>query len=427
MKNLCSLIIKIFGVAMSIDVKDFVNTKNGRILLGHIITMLKGIEFIEKPKTFEEWNKLNELGYEQHSSFLINAPPQHFLSVHLAWKRRSLEAEEIIADKFILYFDELSIGDRKAFCKVIQETIKNTLFRSEIFNVSKLSEINNSLFSILSSDNPINSVETLFYVLYFKLKDSLANWIVIYPMLNVLSKSFELGFDGIHIYDPKDESTWEKITVKYENAKFWHPSQTQSSEPNQNGIKEPKFNFTQFPDSTWLICENKGTCDGARENAAVKMKTFIAVLFSHSYLLSNILAKNSTIPHTYCKQFSADGSQTGVNEMSSSIGEIIPPILDEIILSDEIRSKLVNWYEKRERLKNEERRRVQTASQFLHYGIVATNLETFIHFFIVLDSLFGERHKVEAKITEGIQQIFPNDEMWNYKIQRLFDLSSHAK
>lgn len=409
---------------MSDNVQEFIKSRNGTILLGQIISMLKGIEFIDKPKSIEGWNKLKEIGYAQHSSFIADITFQHYLSFHLAWKRRSIETQEIIADKFILYFDELSNGGRKAFCETIQTTIKNILLRNEVFNLDKISEINNSLFSILSSDNPINSVEVLFHVLYFELKNSLADWIVIYPMQNISSKSFQLGFDGIYLYEPKDESTWGKITRNYENAKSWHPLESQSIEPRRNGAKEPKFNYTQFPNSTWLVCESKGTCDRVRENAAVKMRTFIAVLFSHSYLLSNILDKNSERPHTYCKQFPANNTRTGLSEMNASIGEIIPPIGSELIISEEILSRLVSWYEKRENLQDEKKRRVQVASQFLHYGIIAENLERFIHFFIVLDSLFGERHQVEAKITEGIKQLFPNDKKWEYKISRLFDLRS---
>lgn len=409
---------------MNHSIREFIETRNGRILLGHIISMLKGIEFVNKPKSVEDWNKLKEAGFSKHSSFILNITAQHYLSVSLGWKAKSIEMKEVIADKFILYFDELSKGDRKAFCKTIQATIKNTLLHIKVFDLNNQSETNKSLFSILSSDNPINSVEILFYLLYSGLKKTLADWIIIYPMKNISSKSFQLGFDDIYLYEPKDESAWENITHNFKNAKSWHPVESQAIESSRSGVKEPIFNYSQYPNSTWLIHKNKGTCDGVRENAGIKMRTFISVLFCHSHLLSNILDKSSERSHTYCKQFSSDDSQTGVREMNASIGEIIPPILSELVISEEIFSKIVNWYKKRENLPEEKQRRVQVASQFLHYGIIAENLERFFHFFIVLDSLFGERHKVEAKITEGIQKTFPNDEMWDYKISRLFDLRS---
>lgn len=409
---------------MSDNIQEFIKSRNGAILLGQIISMLKGIEFIDKPKLIEDWNKLKEIGYAQHSSFMVNITPQHYLSFHLAWKRRSIETQEIIAGKFILYFDELSKGDRKSFCETIQKTVKNILLQIEVFNLNKISENNNSLFSILYSDNPINSVEILFYLIYFELKNSIADWIVIYPMQSILSKSFQLEFDGICLYEPKDEFTWGNITCNYENAKSWHPLESQSLKPRRNGAREPKFNYTQFPNSTWLICESRGTCDGVRENAAVKMRTFIAALFSHSYLLSNILVKNSEIPQTYCKQFPANNNQTGLSEMNASIGEIIPSIGSKLIISEAVLTKLVNWYEKRENLQDEKKRRVQVASQFIHYGIIADGLERFMHFFIALDALFGKRGDVERLITEGIKTTFPNEAIWQYKISRLFDLRS---
>src|SRR5215204_4424401 len=163
----------ITGVTMNDSIREFVEARNGRILLGHIISMLRGIQFVDKPKSVEDWNKLKEAGYSKHSSFMLNVTTQHYLSVHLAWKAKSIEMEEIIADKFILFFDELSNGDRRAFCKTIQTTVKNALLQFEVFDLNKKSETNNSLFSILSSNNPINSVEILFYILYSELEKSL--------------------------------------------------------------------------------------------------------------------------------------------------------------------------------------------------------------------------------------------------------------
>jgi hypothetical protein len=154
------------------------------------------------------------------------------------------------------------------------------------------------------------------------------------------------------------------------------------------------------------------------------MRTFIAVLFSYLHPFSNVLVKSSTRPHTYCKQFPANHNQTGFSEMNASIGQIIPPIPSNLVITEDNISNVVNWYKKKEVLQDEKKRRVQIASQFVHYGIIADDLERFIHFFIVLDSLFGERHKVEATITEGIKQIFPNDAIWEYKISKLFDLRS---
>lgn len=65
-----------------------------------------------------------------------------------------------------------------------------------------------------------------------------------------------------------------------------------------------------------------------------------------------------------------------------------------------------------------------TASHFIHYAIIADDLERFIHFFIALDALFGERDKVEETITNGIKQTFPGDLRWAERAQWLFDLRS---
>ncbi len=48
----------------------------------------------------------------------------------------------------------------------------------------------------------------------------------------------------------------------------------------------------------------------------------------------------------------------------------------------------------------------------------------FMHFFIALDALFGERNKVEDSIVSGIKKIFPNNTKWDIRAKKLFELRS---
>ena len=72
----------------------------------------------------------------------------------------------------------------------------------------------------------------------------------------------------------------------------------------------------------------------------------------------------------------------------------------------------------------EKQKRITTASQFLNYAIVTDGIDRFIHFFIVLDALFGERGDVERLITEGVKSVFPENPIWDYKMSKLFNLRS---
>jgi hypothetical protein len=102
----------------------------------------------------------------------------------------------------------------------------------------------------------------------------------------------------------------------------------------------------------------------------------------------------------------------------------LPSSWTEIDITENHLKEIINWYERRDYLTKDKKNRFNIASQFIQYGIIADELERFIHFFISLDSIFGERHSVERLISEGISKTFPKDKLWEYKIKRLFDLRS---
>jgi len=335
------------------------------------------------------------------------------LSINLGWKRKSLELLETIADKFILYFDELSAGDRENYCETIKDTIQKVLLHPRIFYIDKESEKNNSLFSILASENPIESTEILFRAFYSELHKSLSSWMTIYPLPRIKSDSYSLVFDGIFLFAPDDKEVWQQLAPNYINASKWHPAETADSKTIWGDVN-----------SNWLICQAHGTVEGTRRLSEKRMRTFIAVLFSFLYELPNLLDKTSSSVNTYCKQFPSKDSNTGFGEMNVSIGNLLPPMLIDVEVSEETLNEVNEWYRKRASKNEEFQKRITTASHFIQYGIVADGLERFIHFFIALDALFGERGNVERLITEGIKRTFPSDEIWEYKISKLFDLRS---
>jgi hypothetical protein len=87
-------------------------------------------------------------------------------------------------------------------------------------------------------------------------------------------------------------------------------------------------------------------------------------------------------------------------------------------------TEISGWCAKRGTAVPEKAARASTAAAFLHHAIIADEIEKFIHTFIVVDALFGERGKVEAKILEGIGKVFPGDTTWEQRTKLLFDLRS---
>ena len=293
--------------------------------------------------------------------------------------------------------------------------MKENISNKEIFDFDLMfSDFTKSLFELSSTENPIKFAELIWEKIYDALYESINEWIVIYPLYKVSSPSFSVNYDGIYIVNPKDSVFWQDLTSDFDLANHWYFSHDEIYDQ-----------ILKREETTWLVCKVNGTSNSAKNSASKFMRTFIAVLFSYLYPEQpGILGKVLKEPENYSVQFASNQKMTKESVSASPIGVLLPSSGEDIVLTDNILQYINNWYEKRENLSDEKKGRINVASQFIHYGIIASGLERFIHFFISLDSLFGERHMVEAKITEGVLNTFPNESIWNYKIKKLFDLRS---
>lgn len=391
---------------------EFKESKNGKVLLSHIISMLKGVHFIEKAKSIEELQRQASEGFVNTCNYGINLSHPYYLSLTVGWKGKSYELLELIADKFILHFNELSNGDRKTYCKIIKNTVQNSLLDKRIFDISKQNNENETFFSILAIANPVKPVEHLLDLIYVDLINSLADWLTITPLPRIKSKSHSFIFDGVTLLAPDDSIIWEQLAPHFKNALTWHPSEI------TNNSK------WDAPNTTWFVCQANGTSNGTRALTEKRMRTFVSVLFSILYPMPGILLKTFAWNEIYSIQFPSINSSVRETEIGASIGNILPSIPMDIEISEQNLKDISDWYAKRASLNEETQNRVTVASQFLNYAIVANGIEQFIHFFIVLDALFGKRGDVERLIIEGVKSTFPNDPSWEYKISRLFDLRS---
>ena len=309
---------------MNEKLNEFKTSKNGKVFLSHIISMLRGIHFINKPKSIDEVKKQIDDGFISSTNYGLNISHSHYLSVNVGWKRKSLEFLETVADKFILYFEELSNGDRETYCEIIRNTIERGLLDRSVFNISKQNAENETFFSVLSTANPIKPAENLFDLIYLALLNSLADWLIIFPLERIKSNSYAIIFDGITLLNPNDTIVWEQLAPNFNNASSWHPSP---------GTKNSKWDAL---DSTWLVCQTNGTADGVRRISERKMRTFISVLFSFLYPIQNILDKSSARENTYSIQFSSINNNVGVTAINASIGNILPPLISNIEVTGKI-------------------------------------------------------------------------------------------
>jgi hypothetical protein len=392
--------------------EEFKRAKNGKLVLSRLAGLLKGIHFVEDPRSVDAMNSLTQKGFQSVSSFGLPLYPTLALELSLGWKRKSAELAEDIADSFINGVGTLKNGDRKAFCEVISECIHQSLKDPNIFNLNQALEPEN-LFSLLSTANPMEAINRLVDRLYFDMCNAISDWITVYPIHRVISSSFCIGFDNLSVLDPEDRAAWETIASTYSNARKWYTTD------RKNGSQD--FNR---PNSSWVICEEAGTVDGVRFSSARKIRTFVAIMASILRDSPNVLLRVAPKLGHYSAQFPSMKTASNIGEMHAGIGALFPAVAGALEITTETSLAIRHWYSRRDLLSAEQSKRYTASAQFINYALVADGLEQFIHFFIALDALFGERGKVETKIKDGISRTFPGDTLWEYKISKLFDLRS---
>jgi hypothetical protein len=379
-------------------------------ILGKILALCKEIKLKEPP---------NDSGFIR-SFFTGKVAYLPISGIGIEWwfTKKALELCEEIADMAISYNPSLRAGDTKSFCKIIENVFQDNAINTNIFSdLVFWRKMNiNTLFEASASSDKREFSMKLWNKIYQALSESLINWLVIYPLHRVRTKSVAIGFDGISLLESNDGLTWEKLSESYLEAKSWNPL-TGKEYPD-----DP--NFWGKPPETWLVCEVIGNNESARKQAEGKMRTFIAVLFAHLYEKEqSLLIRSMADEIKYSIQFPIDGKKAKCGCTIANIGIILPPLIKDINLPEEIIFEIKNWYTLKASALENKAKRAATASHFINYAINSDELERFIHFFIALDSLFGVRSKVETSIKEGIERTF-NNKLWLEKTENLFNLRS---
>lgn len=313
---------------------------------------------------------------------------------------------------------DLAGGDAKSFREVFLRTLEDHALDSALFDphVVRTASVP-SLFDARADKNGDAWRRRLWDTIRPELAASIREWLVLYPLHPFTGKVFHLGHDGISILDPDDVAAWHELATRYPGLKEWSPRTGLRSHPDD-------MHFYGGAPSRWLACEVGGTAAGATKNAANRMWTFIALLLAHFHSISKtVLVRLHARTPYMCGQFSTAATAADAVYAQREIGALLPHQVNQLNVNDTLIASLRAWYAARDGADEAGRHRATIASHFVHYGINADrDVERYIHFFVALDALFGQRGRVELGIRDGFAKLHPGDSAWGIRGAELYQL-----
>ena len=378
-------------------------------ILGKLIALTKGIHLM-RPSEYERMDVFTPAGFRQVTLWL---------SHHAIVEVRELAA--MIRD-----LDPEYAGASVAAIQLeVDRVVKANLLNSDLFDLRKITMKTSTLFDAVAADDKRAFARKLWEKILAAVKNLQPHWLVLYPLRGVVSASVDIGFDGLSVMAPGDVDKWATYATKYPQTANFNPAEgspERFSTPTVWGIKLPTSEASrQF---SWLICEAKGTDTGVSHVVATRMRTLLALVFAqwHPKNADFFVFKSDLGEHRHSLKFACAGNRSQDAISCGAIGRLMPSFPIDFSISANNVIQIRRWYAEYSSADERLQRRAITASQYIHHAIMADGFERFIHYYIGLDALFGERNKVEENIKTALLQMFPNDPLWSYRADRLFDL-----
>jgi hypothetical protein len=305
----------------------------------------------------------------------------------------------------------LRFGDAKTFGEIVISLLQTRLLRSKGLTVPIPQRA--TLFDAIQGDKPAFA-DQLWIDVITECEQHVGQWLTIYPLHKATLPGPARQFGNLRVFSAGAEADWRGLHTAFPAMKEFVPQFGQMNEPAGYGFK--------WPADTWLVAEHTGTALGAKKRAAREMSELIAVVFAFAFPTKpGIFNKSGADEESRALQVSDPGI---AHLESSSIGELLPPLLSSLVLESKLMDEIEQWYRKRTAATKDKQDQALAAAAFLHHASVTDDVEQFLHLFIVVDALFGERHKVRETIKEGIKKVFPGDATWEQRFDLLMDLRS---
>lgn len=362
---------------------------------------------------------LREIKFKKVSSY--DCFPTSFLigNIGLKWwyTKKSFKIRNDLSKMIISYDKRFSDGDYEYFSTLIIDTIQNNGFNKELFNSDLVfkSEADNLLEVSINSDYK-NVSNKLYSIIENKLLSSIIDWMILFPLSIIKSNTYIFESLDLALLSPSDAKSWEKISCDFKSSNGFNPSNGQ----NYSRSIIPAAYKTPF---TWLILKTNGTEKGATRKLTFTVRELVAIVCSFKITsydsLQNYIENNTP---RYCILFPGNDF-VDFNLQINSTAFLQPSFASHLEVDIGTFKEIDSYLKSINSLTTESIKRFETATQFISYGLLAfSDIERFMHFYIALDALFGEKNDVEASIKKGLCLLNNIDKKIDEKADRLFDL-----
>jgi hypothetical protein len=308
--------------------------------------------------------------------------------------------------------NEFSECDHLSIQKIIRKTLHEVCVDKSIFNGDDVCfSRKDSLFDCKSENNTIQFASSIFESILANIRMEISSCCIVYSAPRITGDSFSIDHEKVHLIHKNDFSAWENISKKGYIS-------------NELDIKTgcytsgTKSTFAMLKYDYLFVVETCGTPNGNKFSASLRLRKLFSVIFSlvtYKYRHKVMAAPNSMcllIPHIESPEKSY---------VESKIGDLLPYYSDDLKLNDIDIFNIKRWYESELLLSTEQKSRIEKCAHYINKGMNTSDIDSYMHFFIALDALYGRKGCVSKSIEDGVAKL-PCSNDWNNKISWLFNL-----
>ena len=374
-------------------------------IIGQIIALTKNI-FLNSPDGTQN-------GMEQF--FVGKRDPFQFSGgIGISWWYTQFTYKTVENLSFLINGDlkEFSGCDHKTIQSVVRDTLHEICVDRNIFNGDLVCfGGKDTLFECRTETDVKKYGAYILDAILENIRKSISLGCVIYSAPRITGQSFTIDSEKIHVIYKNDSDKWNELIELGYYFREWEPVTGNFIDGHKSAFSGKDYHYV-------FATETEGTDQGNKFSASLKFRklfSVISALIEYKYRFK-VMAR----PYSMCMQIPHAKSQ-GKSFTQNEIGELYPYYGSDLEIKNEHISKIKQWYREEQELADEQRNRIEKCAHFINKGMNSSDIESYIHYFVALDALYGKVGSVSKSIEQGVSYL-PESSHWNEKISWLFDL-----